>query len=183
MTNLTDKDYISTIDSNGFTNADPSGTTQTLLRRRAASVLRDAEGAVLSMKRRDLLLGAGLAGTASVIGGMAREGHAADVAVAVRSRARRPDPRVLPSRIAFGSCAKENKQQPIWDAINAAEPDLFIFLGDNIYADTRDESVLRDKYGSSQRKPGFRGSARECRSSPSGTTMTMARTTPAPTIR
>jgi iron complex outermembrane receptor protein len=32
VTNLADEDYISTIDSNGFVNADPTGTTQTLLR-------------------------------------------------------------------------------------------------------------------------------------------------------
>jgi iron complex outermembrane receptor protein len=32
VTNLTDKDYISTIGSNGFSNADPTGTAQTLLR-------------------------------------------------------------------------------------------------------------------------------------------------------
>ena len=50
------------------------------------------------------------------------------------------------SRIAFGSCAKQSKEQPIWDAINAAKPDLFIFLGDNIYADTRDPKVMADKY-------------------------------------
>ncbi len=31
ITNLADEDYISTIDSNGFVNADPNGTTQTLL--------------------------------------------------------------------------------------------------------------------------------------------------------
>ncbi len=32
VTNLADKNYISTIGSNGFTNADPTGTSQTLLR-------------------------------------------------------------------------------------------------------------------------------------------------------
>jgi iron complex outermembrane receptor protein len=32
VTNLADEDYISTIGSNGFTNADPNGTSQTLLR-------------------------------------------------------------------------------------------------------------------------------------------------------
>jgi iron complex outermembrane receptor protein len=32
VTNLADEDYISTIGSNGFTNADPAGTSQTLLR-------------------------------------------------------------------------------------------------------------------------------------------------------
>ena len=43
-----------------------------------------------------------------------------------------------PTVIAFGACAHENKPQPIWDAIVNAKPDLFIFAGDNIYADTED---------------------------------------------
>ena len=39
------------------------------------------------------------------------------------------------SRIAFGSCADQAKAQPIWDAILAYRPDLFIFAGDNVYGD------------------------------------------------
>lgn len=39
-------------------------------------------------------------------------------------------------RIAFGSCAKHWQPQPIWDAVLATKPDLWLFLGDNIYADT-----------------------------------------------
>tara|TARA_R110000850_G_scaffold64247_2_gene144425 strand:- start:2361 stop:3467 length:1107 start_codon:yes stop_codon:yes gene_type:complete len=39
-------------------------------------------------------------------------------------------------RIAFGSCAKHWQPQPIWDSIIEKDPDLFLFLGDNIYADT-----------------------------------------------
>ena len=39
------------------------------------------------------------------------------------------------TRIAFGSCADEELPQPIWQAIAAAEPDLFLFMGDNIYVD------------------------------------------------
>jgi len=39
-------------------------------------------------------------------------------------------------RIAFGSCAKHWQPQPIWEAIIAKKPDLFLFLGDNIYGDT-----------------------------------------------
>jgi alkaline phosphatase D len=39
-------------------------------------------------------------------------------------------------RIAFGSCAKHWQPQPIWKSVIAAEPDLFLFLGDAIYADT-----------------------------------------------
>jgi alkaline phosphatase D len=44
----------------------------------------------------------------------------------------------LPStvtRIAFGSCAFQWDQQSIWDAVIAAEPDLFLYLGDVIYGD------------------------------------------------
>jgi alkaline phosphatase D len=59
------------------------------------------------------------------------------------------------TRIAFGSCAKQNKDQPIWDAIVEAKPDAFVFLGDNIYADTRDPQVMRDKYAMLAAKPGF----------------------------
>ena len=39
-------------------------------------------------------------------------------------------------RIAFGSCAKQWQAQPIWQSVIAADPDLFLFLGDAIYADT-----------------------------------------------
>jgi len=39
-------------------------------------------------------------------------------------------------RIAFGSCAKQLQHQPIWDTVIDAKPDLFLFLGDAIYADT-----------------------------------------------
>ena len=39
-------------------------------------------------------------------------------------------------RIAFGSCAKHWQPQPIWEAVIAAKFDLWLFLGDNIYADT-----------------------------------------------
>ena len=40
------------------------------------------------------------------------------------------------SRIAFGSCAKHWQPQPIWKTVIGADPDLFLFLGDAIYADT-----------------------------------------------
>lgn len=59
------------------------------------------------------------------------------------------------TRIAFGSCAKQDKDQSIWDAVLAAKPDIFIFLGDNIYADTRDPEVMRAKYAMLANKPGF----------------------------
>ena len=42
------------------------------------------------------------------------------------------------TRIAFGSCADEEKPQPIWKAILAFQPELFLFTGDNVYGDVRD---------------------------------------------
>ncbi|XP_020263193.1 uncharacterized protein LOC109839102 isoform X2 [Asparagus officinalis] len=41
------------------------------------------------------------------------------------------------SRIAFGSCANQSADQPIWNAIIDFDPQLFIWLGDNIYGDNR----------------------------------------------
>ena len=40
------------------------------------------------------------------------------------------------TRIAFGSCAKQWQHQTIWYTVLAAKPDLWLFLGDNIYGDT-----------------------------------------------
>ena len=59
------------------------------------------------------------------------------------------------SRIAFGSCAHQDKPQPIWNAIVAEQPDAFIFLGDNIYGDSDDPEVLKAKYQKLASKPGF----------------------------
>ena len=51
-----------------------------------------------------------------------------------------------PEKIAFGSCSKQYEAQPIWSSIVENDPDLWIWLGDNIYGDTEDMQVLRDKY-------------------------------------
>ncbi|NBU25390.1 MAG: alkaline phosphatase family protein [Gammaproteobacteria bacterium] len=80
----------------------------------------------------------------------------AAAAPAVVDGVRSPDLSRLPQRIAFGSCADQAKPQPIWEAVLAAEPDLFIFLGDNIYGDTRDPAVLEAKYAQLAAQPGFR---------------------------
>jgi alkaline phosphatase D len=59
------------------------------------------------------------------------------------------------SRIAFGSCAEQSKPQPVWEHVLARRNDLFIFLGDNIYGDSRDMSVLAAKYAQLAAIPGF----------------------------
>ncbi|UCH23199.1 MAG: alkaline phosphatase D family protein [Deltaproteobacteria bacterium] len=51
-------------------------------------------------------------------------------------RDRKPLPNGQISRIAFGSCAKQWQHQLIWDAVIAEKPDLWLFLGDAVYADT-----------------------------------------------
>lgn len=60
------------------------------------------------------------------------------------------------TRIAFGSCAREDKPQPIWEAVLSRKPELFIFLGDNVYLDTRDTEVMRQKYARLGANPGFK---------------------------
>jgi alkaline phosphatase D len=59
------------------------------------------------------------------------------------------------TRIAFGSCCHQDKEQPIWANVNRFTPDLFIFLGDNIYGDTEEMAVMRAKYAKLAAKPGF----------------------------
>jgi alkaline phosphatase D len=59
------------------------------------------------------------------------------------------------TRIAFGSCLHQDKDQRIWDAVLAAHPDLFLFLGDSIYGDTRDITYLRDQYRRLASNPRF----------------------------
>lgn len=67
-----------------------------------------------------------------------------------------------PTVIAFGACAHENRPQPIWDAIIATEPDLFIFAGDNIYADTNDMEVMQAKYAKLAAQSGYQKLLQTC---------------------
>ena len=49
-------------------------------------------------------------------------------------------------KIAFGSCSKQSKEQKLWSSINDQNPILWIWLGDNIYADGYDSQELTDAY-------------------------------------
>lgn len=60
------------------------------------------------------------------------------------------------TRLAFGSCNDQNWPQPIWDVISRTNPDLFVFLGDNIYGDTDDMKILAQKYQEQDAKPEFK---------------------------
>ncbi len=52
----------------------------------------------------------------------------------------------LIQRLAFVSCHKEKRKSQALAMIARWEPDVFIWMGDNIYGDSEDISVLRAKY-------------------------------------
>jgi alkaline phosphatase D len=52
----------------------------------------------------------------------------------------------VPIKILFGSCLHQDKPQPIWQAMNQEQADLFVLLGDNVYGDTEDMQELKAKY-------------------------------------
>ena len=87
------------------------------------------------MKRRNLLktfsLSALVGGMSSWVSNLA---HAQDKTSVTASATAGPELPQKIQRIAFGSCIDQNKPQPIWRAILATKPDLFIFGGDNVYA-------------------------------------------------
>ncbi|MEM8783459.1 MAG: alkaline phosphatase D family protein [Planctomycetota bacterium] len=62
--------------------------------------------------------------------------------------------------IAFGSCAREDREQPIWESILATEPDVFLFIGDNVYVDVPEVPDAPEDFARSYRdlaaKPGWR---------------------------
>ncbi|MEM9352123.1 MAG: alkaline phosphatase D family protein [Planctomycetota bacterium] len=68
--------------------------------------------------------------------------------------------------IAFGSCAKEDRPQPIWDQVIAQQPDLFLFIGDNMYADSpekpRSPGDIAEAYRVLGQQPGYQRLLRTC---------------------
>src|SRR5437867_3727682 len=65
-------------------------------------------------------------------------------------------------RIAFGPCVSQERPQPIWDAVLAAKPELFLFLGNSIYADTDNVEVLKAKYAQLAVVPGYQKLLQTC---------------------
>ena len=61
----------------------------------------------------------------------------------------------IPSVIAFGSCAKQTRKQPAWERMLKQQPDLFIFTGDCVYADTHNPKELRAAFAKLDAIPGF----------------------------
>ena len=57
--------------------------------------------------------------------------------------------------IAFGSCNRHTLPQPLWNDILAQQPDLWIWLGDNIYGDTHNMKKMRNKYADQRSQPDY----------------------------
>lgn len=66
------------------------------------------------------------------------------------------------SRIAFGSCCRQERPAPIWDALVDTDPQMFLMIGDNIYGDTEDMDVMRKKYQVLGEQPGFARLRKTC---------------------
>lgn len=58
-------------------------------------------------------------------------------------------------RLGFGSCALQHEAQPIWQSVLRDKPNLFLFLGDNVYGDTEDMKYLNEQYQRWSREPNF----------------------------
>jgi len=60
------------------------------------------------------------------------------------------------NRIVFGSCSEQNHpQKQLWNEVNHLAPDLWIWLGDNIYGDTEDMTVMKAKYDLQKSHPEY----------------------------
>ncbi|MEL6194568.1 MAG: alkaline phosphatase D family protein [Bacteroidota bacterium] len=58
--------------------------------------------------------------------------------------------------IALGSCNNQNSDQVMWKEIQADNPDLWVWLGDNIYADTEDMDEMRGMYNQQKTHPEYK---------------------------
>lgn len=66
-------------------------------------------------------------------------------------------PRTRLDRIGIGSCLSQRHQQPIWDAVLRAQPQLFLMIGDNVYGDIKspDLAELVEAYRAQAVHPEF----------------------------
>jgi len=61
-------------------------------------------------------------------------------------RAEISDPDTTITKICFGSCYKSERNHQIWDRIAEQKPQLFLFMGDNVYGDTDNMKKLQADY-------------------------------------
>lgn len=66
------------------------------------------------------------------------------------------------SKIAFGSCSSQYMTHPYWDTLVEQNPDLVLFMGDNVYGDCHDEPCtdLKKAYSDWARHASFVGATK-----------------------
>ncbi len=57
--------------------------------------------------------------------------------------------------LAFGSCNDQERDQNMWNTIVENQPDVWVWLGDNVYCDTEDMQFLASKYAKVKIEPGY----------------------------
>jgi alkaline phosphatase D len=57
--------------------------------------------------------------------------------------------------LAFGSCNDQERDQNMWKAIVENQPDVWVWLGDNVYCDTEDMQFLASKYAKVKTEQGY----------------------------
>ena len=72
------------------------------------------------------------------------------------------DPGKPLTKIAFGSCSKQDKPLPIFKSITNLKPDIFLHLGDIVYADTEDMEKMKLTYDKMARDEGFAALRKSC---------------------
>ncbi|MFZ4404479.1 MAG: alkaline phosphatase D family protein [Pseudobdellovibrionaceae bacterium] len=60
------------------------------------------------------------------------------------------------STIAFGSCANQDAPQPLWNEILKNDPQLFLFMGDNIYASKAEQKPASEQYKKLNKIPEYK---------------------------
>lgn len=58
--------------------------------------------------------------------------------------------------LVFASCSDQDRPQPLWEPILETAPDLFIWGGDNVYADTNDMAKMKADYNKVLSHPGYK---------------------------
>lgn len=58
--------------------------------------------------------------------------------------------------IAFGSCNNQNLRNPFWHEIIRTKPNVWIWGGDNIYADTSNLSQMKKEYAIQWQQPNYK---------------------------
>lgn len=67
-----------------------------------------------------------------------------------------PPPRAEPvEELVFASCFKQTLPAPALETIAGLRPDVFVWMGDNVYGDTEDMDVLESRYQTVREHPAY----------------------------